>query len=129
MFKNFLVSYLILNVFDNLWYSKGPLPLMISKIQLKFTSHKLIFMLIYNFILSLILIKLVLPNIRKNNIYLDCFKYSIITSIVIFGSSSLRISTLLDEYIYFYEIFFGFFSVFFTLFITKKIEILLKGII
>ena len=129
MIKNFIVIYLLLNLFDSVWFKYGPMSLMISKIQLENTKANILNMMIFNIIVSIALIKFVLPNINKKNIYLDTLKYSLLMSLIIYGSYSLRTSIFLKKFNIYYDIIYGLISTIIIVFISKKIEILIKDII
>jgi len=129
MIKNFIVIYLLLNLFDSVWFKYGPMSLMISKIQLENTKTNILNMMIFNIIVSIALIKFVLPNINKKNIYLDTLKYSLLMSLIIYGSYSLRTSIFLKKFNIYYDIIYGLISTIIIVFISKKIEILIKDII
>jgi len=102
---------------------------MISKIQLENTKANILNMMIFNIIVSIALIKFVLPNINKKNIYLDTLKYSLLMSLIIYGSYSLRTSIFLKKFNIYYDIIYGLISTIIIVFISKKIEILIKDII
>lgn len=129
MIKNFIVIYLLLNLFDSVWFKYGPMSLMISKIQLENTKANILNMMIFNIIVSITLIKFVLPNINKKNIYLDTLKYSLLMSLIIYGSYSLRTGIFLKNFNIYYDIIYGLISTIIIVFISKKIEILIKDII